>query len=185
MVGRPLDGLTRQRRRTGGTVPVMTSPEPSPAEPSPDELSATIEIDAAPAQVWALVADLPRMREWSDQVVRTTVIGGQPKVGAWMVNLNQQGRKRWPTTARVVRFTPHSDLAFRVTENRAVWSFQLEPLDGGARTRVTHRREAPQGISVLSKGLTKVVLGGQESFRAELTAGMGTTLQRVKAAAEA
>ena len=150
-----------------------------------DELTAALEIDAAPAQVWALIADLPRMREWSDQVVSTKVIGGEVKVGARMVNLNQQGWKRWPTTAKVVRCTPHSDLAFRVAENKTVWSYQLEPVDGGARTRVTHRRETPEGISGLSKGLTKVVLGGQEGFRAELTQGMTTTLQRVKAAAEA
>lgn len=152
---------------------------------TPDELSASIEIDAAPAQVWALLADLPRMREWSDQVVRTTVLGGEVKVGARMLNLNQQGWMRWPTSATVVRFTPHTDLAFRVTENRAVWSYQLEPIDGGARTRVTHRRETPDGISGLSKGLTKVALGGVPRFTEDLRAGMARTLERVKAAAEA
>lgn len=158
----------------------MTTPQTSS-----DELTASIEIDAAPAQVWALLADLPRMSEWSDQVVRTWIVGGEVKQGARMINLNQQGWKRWPTTAKVVRFTPHSDLAFRVTENRTIWSFQLEPLDGGARTKVTHRREAPDGISGLSKGLTKVVLGGMDAFADELTTGMGRTLERVKAAAEA
>lgn len=152
---------------------------------TPDELSASIEIDAAPAQVWALLADLPRMREWSDQVVKTTVIGGEVKQGARMINLNQQGWKRWPTNAKVVRFTPHSDLAFRVTENRTIWSYQLEPLDGGTRTKVTHRRETPDGISGLSKGLTKVMLGGVPKFTEDLRTGMGKTLERVKAAAEA
>jgi uncharacterized protein YndB with AHSA1/START domain len=173
-VGRPADGLTTPGRRTGGTFAVMTTPE----------LSATIEIDAAPAQVWALIADLPRMREWSDQVVKTKVVGGEVKVGARMVNLNQQGWKRWPTTAKVVRCTPHADLAFRVAENKTVWSYQLEPIDGGARTRVTHRRETPEGISSLSKGLTKVVLGGMEGFTAEMGSGMQTTLERIKTAAE-
>lgn len=152
---------------------------------TPAELSATTEIDATPAQVWALVADLPRMREWSDQVVRTVVVGGTVRQGARMLNLNRQGWKRWPTTGKVVRFRPHEDLAFRINENRAVWSFQLEALDGGTRTRVTHRRETPQGISGVSKGLTKVVLGGMDAFAADLQAGMATTLQRVKAAAEA
>ena len=84
-----------------------------------------------------------------------------------------------------MRFTPHSDLAFRVTENRTIWSFQLEPLEDGARTKVTHRRETPDGISGLSKGMTKVALGGMDAFAGELTTGMGRTLERVKAAAEA
>ena len=62
----------------------MTTPQTSP-----DELTASIEIDAAPAQVWALLADLPRMSEWSDQVVRTWIVGGEVKQGARMINLNQ------------------------------------------------------------------------------------------------
>ena len=150
-----------------------------------DELTASTEIDAAPAQVWALLADLPRMREWSPQVKRTVVLGGEVKKGATMLNLNGDGWKRWPTTAKVVRFSPHTDLAFRVTENRTIWSFQLEPLDGGTRTRVTHRRETPDGISALSKGLTKVALGGIPQFTEDLRAGMAQTLARVKATAEA
>ncbi len=101
-----------------------------------------------------------------------------------MLNLNKQGRKRWPTSGKIVRFTSDKEIAFRITENRTVWSFRLEPTaDGG--TRVTHRREVPHGISMLSKVLTKVALGGQEPFVAELRSGMSQTLSRIKAEAEA
>jgi uncharacterized protein YndB with AHSA1/START domain len=148
------------------------------------ELSATITIDAAPEKVWALVSDLPRMAEWSDQVVKTKVLGGEVKLGARFVNLNRQGWKYWPTTAKVVRLEQNADLAFRISENRTVWSFQLAG-NGDGTTEVTHRREEPEGISGLSKGLTKAMLGGQESFRTELQAGMAGTLARIKAAAEA
>ena len=147
------------------------------------ELSASVTIAATPAQVWSLISDLPRMNEWSPQVVRTVVVPSPTRLGSRMFNLNKQGRKRWPTTGRVVRFAPSRDLAFRIAENRTIWSFQLEDADGG--TRVTHRRETPQGISVLSKVLTKVALGGQEPFVAELKQGMQQTLERIKAAAEA
>jgi len=147
------------------------------------ELSASVTIAATPAQVWSLISDLPRMNEWSPQVVRTVVVPSPTQLGSRMFNLNKQGRKRWPTTGRVVRFAPSRDLAFRIAENRTIWSFQLEDADGG--TRVTHRRETPQGISVLSKVLTKVALGGQEPFVAELKQGMQQTLERIKAAAEA
>lgn len=150
---------------------------------STPELTAETTIAAAPAAVWSLVSDLARMNEWSPQVVRTVVRPSPTRLGSRMFNLNQQGLKRWPTTAKVVRFTPERDLAFRVTENRSIWSFQLEPTaDGG--TRLTHRRETPQGISMLSKVLTKVALGGQEPFVAELQKGMQQTLSRIKAAAE-
>jgi uncharacterized protein YndB with AHSA1/START domain len=146
------------------------------------ELTATVTIDAPPAQVWSLLSDLTRMREWSPQVVRTAVVPQPVRLGSRMFNLNKQGAKRWPTTGKVVRFSPNRDIAFRITENRTIWSFQLEEADGG--TRVTHRRETPQGISALSKVLTKVALGGQEPFVAELQRGMQQTLDRVKTAAE-
>ncbi|WP_300681647.1 SRPBCC family protein [Nocardioides sp.] len=148
-----------------------------------DELKATITIDAEPAQVWALVSDVTRMREWSPQVVRSVVLGGPVKLGSRFLNLNQQGWKRWPTNAKVVRFAPHRDFAFQVVENRSIWSFQLEPTSSGG-TEVTHRREAPQGISGLSNFLVKHFLGGQEAFIPELLEGMSQTLERVKAAAE-
>jgi len=148
------------------------------------DLTAEITIDASPAAVWALVSDLARMPEWSPQVVRTVVRPAPARLGSRMFNLNQKGLKRWPTTGKVVRFTPEREIAFRITENRSIWSFQLEPTaDGG--THVVHRRETPQGISMLSKVLTKVALGGQEPFVADLRAGMAQTLARIKDAAEA
>jgi uncharacterized protein YndB with AHSA1/START domain len=147
------------------------------------ELTATITVSAPPAQVWALVTDVARMAEWSPQVVRTFVLGGPVRLGTRFMNLNHQGWKHWPTSAKVVRFTPHSDFAFRVTENRTVWSFQLEPTaDGG--THVTHRRETPDGIAPVSNILVNAVLGGQESFVPELLEGMSRTLERLKADVE-
>ncbi|MGH3350527.1 MAG: SRPBCC family protein [Nocardioides sp.] len=142
------------------------------------DLEATTTVNATPAQVWAAITDLPRMSSWSPQVVKTIVLG-QVKEGTWFFNINHYGWKHWPTTARVVRFTPHSDFAFRVTENTTVWSFQLEETAEG--TVVTHRRETPTGISALSRSLTKVAFGGEEGFTDELRTGMATTLAKLKA----
>lgn len=145
------------------------------------QLEATVDVDATPAEVWAVVSDLPRMREFSPQVVRTVVPGGV-RLGARMFNLNRQGWKRWPTTARVVRFDPQHEIAFRVTENRTIWSFRLVPSDGG--TTIVHRRETPDGISKVSTTLTTKVLGGVPGFNRELQQGMQATLGRIKAAVE-
>jgi hypothetical protein len=88
----------------------------------------------------------------------------------------------WPTRAKVVRFEPHREFAFRVKDNFTIWSFTLEPTATG--TRVTQRRETPDGISDISVRLTRVALGGQEQFRSELLDGMRQTLERLKADAE-
>ena len=149
-----------------------------------EELHASTDIDAPPAQVWAMVSDVTRMATWSPQVVRSTVRGGAVRQGATFVNVNRQGPLFWPTTAEVVRFEPHRDFAFRVAQNRVVWSFELTENAAGGTT-VVQRREVPQGVSALSVRLTKVAFGGVEKFNRRLEAGMVETLARVKSEAEA
>lgn len=141
-------------------------------------LEESIEVDASPETVWALISDLTRMPRWSPQVRKTWVKGGTTRQGARFRNLNRKGLLFWPTSAKVVEFVPNQKLAFRVRDNLTIWSFTLEPL--GTGTRITECREAPNGISDISVKLTKVVLGGQESFTSELRDGMRQTLARIK-----
>ncbi|MCM3516439.1 MULTISPECIES: SRPBCC family protein [Nocardioides] len=150
---------------------------------APDELEASIEVSTSPAQTWALVSDLRRMREWSPQVLRTFIPGGPVRLGSRMINVNHRGALVWPTTAKVVRFEPHTSVAFRVAENRTIWSFTLEPTDGGG-TRIVQRREVPDGISTLSNTLVGVAMGGVPTFVGELRQGMRQTLERIKAELE-
>ncbi|MGA8255004.1 MAG: SRPBCC family protein [Nocardioides sp.] len=153
------------------------------ATTSYEELEQSIDINATPAQVWALVTDIPRMAQWSPQVKRSKVKGGVVEKGATFSNLNGKGFLRWPTNGKVVRFEPHRDFAFRIKENKTIWSFELaENATGG--TTVTQRRELPDGISALSTTLTKYVLGGVPGFTQELKDGMSQTLQRMKAELE-
>ena len=148
-------------------------------------LEETVEIDATPAQVWAAISDVRRMARWSPQVMRTFVRGGGAvRLDTRTVNLNRRGLLVWPTQAKVVRVEPHREFALRIRENLTIWSFTLEPTDAGG-TRITQRRETPQGISSVSLRLTDAVLGGQKSFTAELREGMRQTLDRIKADAEA
>ena len=49
---------------------------------------------------------------------------------------------------------------------------------------MTQRRRAPEGISGVSRGLTRIALGGQQVFTEELLAGMRQTLERIKAEVE-
>lgn len=145
-------------------------------------LEASIEINASPQDVWAIVADLPRMGEWSPQCKMMKVIGGTVREGAKTVNINRKGFLVWPTTAKVVRFEPNKSVAFRIAENRTIWSYELEPTAAG--TKVTERREAPTGTSKVSQFLVKTVLGGNDGFEVELVDGMNATLRRLKAEAE-
>ncbi|MEP6814365.1 MAG: SRPBCC family protein [Marmoricola sp.] len=150
----------------------MTTTETTPL------LEESIEVDASPETVWALISDLTRMPRWSPQVRKTWVQGGTTRQGARFRNLNRKGLLFWPTSAKVVAFVPNQKLAFRVRDNYTIWSFALEP--HGTGTRITESREAPDGISDISGMLTKVMLGGQERFTEELRAGMRQTLTKIK-----
>lgn len=158
----------------------MTDLSTSGVEPLLEE---TIEVSAAVDRVWTLVSDLPRLAEWSPQVVKTLLRGGRPvRLGSTMVNLNRRGLLVWPTTSRVVRFEPLTEIAFKVRENHSIWSFTLVPHDDG--TRIVQRREAPQGTTALSKKAVDRFMGGQAVFQRELRQGMRQTLERIKAEAE-
>jgi uncharacterized protein YndB with AHSA1/START domain len=149
-----------------------------------EALEETVEVDAPPAKVWSLVSDVARMASWSPQVVKTFVRGGGPvQLGTRTLNINHLGLLVWPTQAKVVRFEPHREFAIRVKDNFTIWSFTLEPTDTGG-TRITQRRETPDGISSISRRLTDTVLGGQERFTVVLRDGMRQTLERIKAEAE-
>jgi uncharacterized protein YndB with AHSA1/START domain len=146
-------------------------------------LEASLEIDAPPARVWELVSDLRNMARWSPQTAKTFVRGGLPvREGTRTFNINRRGVLVWPTQAKVVRLVPEKEIAWRVKENFTVWSWSLEP--AGTGTRLTARREAPQGISDLSVRLTERAFGGVDSFADELLTGMRQTLEKIKADAE-
>src|SRR3954469_26050005 len=120
----------RSRRTARRTMPTQ---EVAPLE-------ATIEIDAPVAHVGALVSALRNMSRWSPQVVRTFVRGGgELAVGTRLFNINRRKLLFWPTQAKIVRFTPEKEVAFRIKENFVVWSYALEATPSG--TRVVARRE--------------------------------------------
>lgn len=145
-------------------------------------LEETIEIAAPPERVWQLVTDLPRMASWSPEVAKTIVRGGPVCLGTYTININRRGWRVWPTRSKVVRFEPHTEFAFRIKDNKTIWSFALEPTATG--TRLTQRREAPDGLTVISARGLKLMFGGIENYQALAREGMKQTLARIKADVE-
>lgn len=148
----------------------------------PKNLEASIDIDAAPERVWAVLADPRRMPEFSPQCVRMIPIG-KPKAGVLTINLNRDGWKFWPTTSRILRYEKNSALAFRVSQNRTVWTYTLEPAENG--TRLIERRDVPNGTTWISRTLVNAMLGGEAAFEENLVRGMNESLAEIKKAVEA
>jgi len=94
---------------------------------------------AAPAEtVWKLVADLPRMGEWSPENQGGKWVKGAkgPGPGAVFTGHNKNGVRRWSTTVTVVECEPARAFEIKVTVGPfavAKWRYDFEATDGGCR----------------------------------------------------
>ena len=114
--------------------------------------SAQVTIDRPPAQVWAAIADVTRMGEWSPECTAGRWVGGAtgPAVGAKFEGDNEAkvaGRtvKRWTTTSEVTACEPGRNFEF-VAEGYTTWRYRFQPAGDG--TLVTESFEyEPKGVS--------------------------------------
>ncbi|WP_203335987.1 SRPBCC family protein [Nocardioides limicola] len=147
------------------------------------ELLASIVIDADPGQVWEVLTDLGRMREWSPETLRMIPLKpGGLRVGQWYLGLNRRKAVVWPTRNVVVTVEPNRQFAWDTTSSGARWIYELSP--DGDGTRVVHRRPVPRRLTVGSRVFAGALLGGSGAHADELEAGMSQTLARLKQAVE-
>ena len=150
-----------------------------------DEVS--IEIAAAPEDVYALVSDITRMGEWSPECIRAVWAKDAtgPVAGARFRAWNKGGRgPAWSNTPTVVVADPGREFAF----NRRgpgigsyTWRYVFEPTTAG--TRLTESFDAERVLGPAMTWLTEKWTGSSDRD-ADLHRGMTTTLARLKAAAE-
>ncbi len=149
------------------------------------EESVSRSIAAPPEEIWSLIADLPRMGEWSNENTggRWTHGATGPVPGARFRGSNRNGWHRWSTDVTIVDATPGERLSFDVSVVRipvARWSFELVPSGDGACT-VTERwvDRRPRWFLPFAR------LGTGVADRAPYArAGMTHTLDRLAATAE-
>ena len=148
-------------------------------------VSSSIDIDAAPGDVYALVADVTRTGEWSPECVRCRWLGGANRAadGARYRGTSRNGWRRWSTTSTIRVARPDAELTWDVTylgRPVARWTYELTELDTG-RTRLTEsvddRRE--RWLQVTSPWIT-----GSRDRASRNAETIGTTLERIKAIAE-
>lgn len=148
-----------------------------------DLISVSRTIKASPDQVWAAASDLKAMGERSPQCRKMLILGGEPKVGTTTVNLNRRGLLFWPTWSTITRWTPGSVLEWRVPVNTTHWRYELTD-NGDGTTEITESRIVDGDTTALSRFLVATVLGGNDTFEAELKQGMAQTLAAIADTAE-
>jgi carbon monoxide dehydrogenase subunit G len=101
---------------------------------------SSIEIARPPEEVFAYVSDPSRLAEWQESVVSARAEGGGPPVvGSRAVTIRKIGRVERSMTMEMTNINPPRDWAVRGIDGpvRGVVNGTVEPLDDGARSRVT------------------------------------------------
>ena len=147
------------------------------------ELRAEIEVAAPRERVWEVLTDFARMPAWSPELVRMTALRrGGLRVGQQYLGINRRGPVVWPTRSVVCALAPGALVAWDTVSSGARWVYELS--DTGSGTRVVHRRQVPRDLTLGSRIVAPLLLGGTPEHADELEAGMGTTLQRLRAEVE-
>ena len=141
-------------------------------------------IDAPPERIYALVADMARMGEWSPECQQVEWLGGSadPVVGAKFIGHNRGGPAnvmKWSRKGRVLAAQPGRQFAFVTEEGgreSTEWHYQFEPTEGGTRVVESYLvRWIPLWARIVDVPTNRA---------RELRRGMDHTLDRLKAAAE-
>ena len=152
------------------------------------QVSVSVDVAASPDVVWGLVSDLARMGDWSPECTGVKWAGAAPgptgpTVGAVFKGRNKIGIRRWSTKGTIVAADPNQRIAWDIANLGlpvARWSYTIEPADG--RCRVTESWQDKRGAIINAVG---PLTTGVKDRAAHNEAGMRTTLDRLKAAAEA
>lgn len=144
-------------------------------------LKESVEIKASRDRVWDAISDVRRLAAWSPQVESTRLQGDHEGVGLGtrFTNANRYNELTWNTHGTIVTFEPGREIAFRIEENWVIWSFRVEETDHHT-VLLTERRDAPNGVSDLSRHLIDEFMGGQEVFTDVMRTGIRQTLQAIQ-----
>jgi len=101
---------------------------------------SSIEISRPPEEVFAYLMDPSHPAEWQESVVSARAEGSGPAaVGSKLVTTRKVGRRERTMTMEMTSLSPPRSWAARGIDGpiRAIVNGTVEPLGGGARSRVT------------------------------------------------
>jgi Polyketide cyclase / dehydrase and lipid transport len=146
----------------------------------PDEVTESIAVDAAPADVYRAVSDVRRMTRWSPECFAVLVWSRRDGHPRRFVGFNRRGPWLWFTTCTVVAARPAQEFSFDVTTFGmpvSRWSYQMAPGGDGTELTESWRDQRGRGASLLGRVFTGRVAHDRPRANRE---GMRTTLARLK-----
>jgi uncharacterized protein YndB with AHSA1/START domain len=146
--------------------------------------SYDVVIEAPAERLYDMVADMPRMGEWSPECQQVEWLEGAtgPTEGARFVGHNKTGPRgliKWSRRGTVLTADPGREFAFATEEGGqegVVWRYRFEPAGDGTRVTESYEiQKIPTWARIVDIPTNRV---------RELREGMQHTLEQLKAVAE-
>jgi hypothetical protein len=154
----------------------VSNPQPS--------ATSTVEIQAAPDAVYALLTDLDAMADIAEETaVMRWRKGSSAAPGAVFKGTNRNGWRRWTTRCKITDAEPGRQFAFNVSHTGvpvARWQYDIAPANGGCSVTESTWDRRPFWYK-LPAGLYTGILNRAGANADHIQA----TLQRLKTRAEA
>jgi uncharacterized protein YndB with AHSA1/START domain len=150
-----------------------------------ERIEISRDIAASPDEVYAAIADVTRMGEWSEECHTCEWHEGfdGPAVGAVFDGHNRAGEKEWTSQGTVIEAEPGRAFAFECSMfdfHFSTWGYRIEPTEGGSRVTEWTEDLRPDDVVEISKQISGI---DDRSGRNEVT--MSGTLERLAASLEA
>jgi uncharacterized protein YndB with AHSA1/START domain len=124
--------------------------------------TVTVEVEASPEQVWALLADVTKTGEWGHESQPGAWLDGATEAvpGARFQGRNRRGRTRWSRVCEVLAADSPRVISWRTVPTRlyndsTVWTYELSPTAGGCR--ITQRFEVLKLGAVMDRVFYAVI----------------------------
>ncbi len=147
-----------------------------------ETLTASCEIRASAAEVYAVVSDVTRIPQWSPETKRAEWVTAD-RFKAW----NRRRLARWSTVADVVDTEPDRKFSFKVQVlggDWTQWTYEIEPGSSSGTTRLTETFRMcvplPVGIALYERFFLFVA-----DRRSDLQDNLNMSVNRIRTIVEA
>jgi dimethylaniline monooxygenase (N-oxide forming) len=127
-----------------------------------------------------MISDVTRMGQWSPECYRAMWLTSRRGTGAPFLGLNKDRGLRWASPAIVTESERGRVFAFRAA-SEVLWRYRLTPENEGC---VLVEERIASGEFRWVKAAYRLFLGGYDRRMHVLRAGMQSTVDRIRAAAE-
>jgi len=143
------------------SIAFRSSPDVMNFETMTNRIEISREIAASPELVYAVISDVTRMGEWSEECYACEWHEGfdSPVVGATFDGHNRYDEHQWTTQGKVIEADPGRAFAFECSMYEfhfSTWGYRIEPTESGCRVTEWSEDLRPESVVEFGKQVSGV-----------------------------